>query len=89
MLNDLPEGEELATGTPGLKAIREGQIGWIVLNRPERRNALSAEMWAAIPSAVALLTADPEVRVLILRGAGGEAFAAGADISEAVQLSAD
>jgi enoyl-CoA hydratase/carnithine racemase len=53
-----------------------------VLNRPERRNALSAEMWRAIPDIVRRLAADADIRALALMGEGGEAFAAGADISE-------
>ncbi len=65
-----------------LDAFVEGATGWLVLNRPERRNALNAEMWAAIPPLVAALNAHPEVRTIIIRGKGSEAFAAGADISE-------
>jgi len=65
-----------------LDAFVEGATGWLVLNRPERRNALNGEMWAAIPPLVAALNAHPEVRVIIIRGNGQEAFAAGADISE-------
>jgi enoyl-CoA hydratase len=65
-----------------VSAHSEGAIGWLVLNRPERRNALNAEMWAAIPPLMQALDADPEVRAIVIRGAGGEAFAAGADISE-------
>ncbi|MEN8184334.1 MAG: enoyl-CoA hydratase [Myxococcota bacterium] len=61
---------------------REPPIGWIVFDHPERRNAISTEMWRAIPPAVAELSADPEIRVVILRGAGDLAFVAGADISE-------
>ncbi|MET0482475.1 MAG: enoyl-CoA hydratase [Aestuariivirgaceae bacterium] len=68
--------------TPHLTAGRRGSTGWLVLNRPERRNALSAEMWRAIPDLVRRLADDPEVRALALMGEGGEAFAAGADISE-------
>lgn len=82
MLSELPEGHSLPTGTNELLAIREGVIGWLVINRPERRNALSGAIWAAIPEAVAALAAHPEVKVIVVRGAGQEAFAAGADISE-------
>lgn len=82
MLSELPEGKELPTGTPDLLAIREGVLGWLVLNQPDRRNAISGAMWAAIPGAIAALAAEPEVRAIIIRGAGNEAFAAGADISE-------
>jgi enoyl-CoA hydratase len=68
--------------TPHIKAGRRGATGWLVLNRPERRNALSAEMWRAIPGIIRHLADDGEVRSLALTGEGGEAFAAGADISE-------
>jgi enoyl-CoA hydratase/carnithine racemase len=70
------------SSTPHVEIHREGHIGWITLNRPARRNALDAAMWRAIPEAVRLLTNDREVRVIALTGAGHEAFAAGADISE-------
>jgi enoyl-CoA hydratase/carnithine racemase len=61
---------------------RRGPIGWLVFDQPDRRNAVSVEMWRQIPAAAAELDADPGVRVVILRGAGDAAFIAGADISE-------
>ncbi len=61
---------------------REGAIGWLVFDHPERRNAVSASMWEAVPKRLAELDAAPEVRVVVLRGAGEEAFISGADISE-------
>ena len=60
----------------------EDGIGWIVFDQPERRNAISAEMWQAIPAIAAALDADPAVRVVVMRGAGELAFVSGADISE-------
>jgi enoyl-CoA hydratase/carnithine racemase len=54
----------------------------IVLDRPERRNALSIGMWAALPDLVARANADERVKVIVLHGGGGGTFAAGADISE-------
>lgn len=60
----------------------EGAIGWLVFDHAERRNAISLEMWQAIPERAAALDADPAVRVLVLRGAGEQAFVSGADISE-------
>ena len=60
----------------------EGSIGWVVFDHPERRNAISVEMWRAIPAVAAALDADPAVRVVVLRGAGEQAFVSGADISE-------
>ena len=58
-----------------------GGIGHLVLNQPARRNAISSEMWSAIPPALHRMARDPDIRVLIVRGEG-EHFAAGADISE-------
>jgi len=58
-----------------------GQIGRIILNRPEKRNAVSRAMWRAIPAAIAALDRNDKVRVIILQGAGAH-FAAGADIAE-------
>ena len=60
---------------------KEGALGWIVFHQPERRNAISVEMWEQLPGAVEALDADPEVRAVVLRGEGG-AFVAGADISQ-------
>lgn len=70
------------TPSPLIKASTEKPIGWLVINRADRRNALNREMWTAIPDAVARLDNDPSVRVIVIRGAGEEAFASGADISE-------
>jgi len=61
---------------------KEGPLGWIVFDHPERRNAVSEAMWRAIPDAARTLDEDPDVRVIVLRGAGDVAFVAGADISE-------
>ncbi|MCU0758210.1 MAG: enoyl-CoA hydratase-related protein [Steroidobacteraceae bacterium] len=60
-------------------------LAWVVLNRPERRNAVTAQMWAALPGLAAQLAADPAIRVALVRGAGHEAFSAGADIVEMTQ----
>ena len=57
-------------------------LGWIVFDHPERRNAITNEMWQAIPRAVGELDENPEVRVVLLRGEGEQAFVSGADISE-------
>jgi len=65
-----------------IRTEKDGALGWIIFDSPRRRNAISGEMWRAIPEAVRALDEDPEVRVLILRGAGDVAFVSGADISE-------
>ncbi len=61
---------------------RNGHIGRIVLDHPERHNAISAQMWGGITAAANELEADQEIRVVVIRGAGERAFAAGADISQ-------
>jgi enoyl-CoA hydratase/carnithine racemase len=58
------------------------RIGWLIFDHPERRNAISVEMWREIPRALRELEEDDAVRVLVMRGAGEVAFVAGADISE-------
>lgn len=66
----------------GLRVERDGAVGRLVLDNLARRNAISAQMWRAIPGAIAAFDADPAIRCIVIRGAGTEAFAAGADISE-------
>ena len=60
----------------------ENGVGWITFNQPEKRNAVSLDMWKAIPQILAAFTADDVVRVVAMRGAGDKAFVSGADISE-------
>lgn len=67
--------------TAGLTIGVAGTIGTITLDRPDRRNAITEAMWQALPGALAALTADARVRLIVLRGAAGH-FAAGADITE-------
>jgi enoyl-CoA hydratase len=73
---------KMKSPSPFIEASIDGSTGWLVLNRPERRNALNAGMWAAIPPLIRSLNENQGVRVIVIRGAGSEAFAAGADISE-------
>ena len=72
---------ETAT-TEKLLLEKDGPIGWITFNQPEKRNAVSQEMWQTMPEYVRDLAADDAIRVVILRGAGDAAFVAGADISQ-------
>lgn len=69
-------------GTPRILAHVQDGIGWITFNHPERRNAMSLDMWTGLAIAAQALGSDPAVRVVVLRGAGGKAFVSGADISE-------
>src|SRR6185312_13248722 len=61
---------------------RSDVIATIILNRPERLNALTLEMWQGVGDLFTALEADDGLRCVILRGAGGKAFAPGADIAE-------
>ncbi|HEX9395783.1 MAG TPA: enoyl-CoA hydratase [Burkholderiales bacterium] len=61
---------------------KRGAVGWIVFNQPQKKNAINDAMWRAIPEAMGRFDDDPGVRCVAFRGAGVEAFAAGADISE-------
>ena len=61
---------------------KDGPIGWIIFNQPEKRNAVSQEMWEQMPEYVNDLASDDAIRVVVLRGAGDQAFVAGADISQ-------
>lgn len=60
----------------------DGAIAYIVINNPGKRNALSLEMWAAIPRLIARFSRLPSVKVLCLTGAGDSAFASGMEIGE-------
>ncbi|HEV8297944.1 MAG TPA: enoyl-CoA hydratase-related protein [Acidimicrobiales bacterium] len=65
-----------------IRAYVDGSIGTLVIDNPARRNAMDLAMYAAVPAAVQSLVAHPALRVVVLRGAGSEAFGAGSDISE-------
>jgi len=64
-----------------LQSVADG-VGVITFNNPDKRNAISLEMWEGLGSALAGLRDDPDVRVVVLTGAGGKAFVSGADISQ-------
>ncbi|MCL4799892.1 MAG: enoyl-CoA hydratase/isomerase family protein [Burkholderiales bacterium] len=61
---------------------REGAVGWVVFSNPARFNAMTYDMWKALPEALASLDADPEVRLVVLAGDGDKAFVSGADVSQ-------
>jgi enoyl-CoA hydratase/carnithine racemase len=61
---------------------KEPPLGWLIFNQPEKRNAVSQDMWQLMPDYVHDLATDEAIRVVILRGAGDKAFVAGADISQ-------
>lgn len=75
-------GIPVPTLTEKLVARKEGAVGWIIFNNPARHNATSYEMWQSLPMVLSAYAEDPEIRVIILKGAGEKAFSAGADISQ-------
>ena len=68
--------------TEKMIAEKDGSIGWITFNNPERRNAVSMAMWEALGDIVRDYAKDDAIRVIVLKGAGDKAFVSGADISE-------
>src|SRR6266700_2030840 len=64
-----------------LKTVTDG-VGVITFNNPEKRNAMSLDMWEGLGQALVELRDDPDARVVILVGAGDKAFVSGADISQ-------
>lgn len=60
----------------------EAPLAWVTVNRPAARNALTQAVWRGLAKQFAIVGQDTAVRVIILRGAGNEAFISGADITE-------
>lgn len=73
----------LALNTQKMLAhVDEHGIGWVIFNQPERHNALSLEMWQGLADILSSYATRDDVRIAVMRGAGGKAFVSGADISE-------
>ncbi len=66
-----------------------GGIGTITFNQPEKRNAMSVEMWQGLGHILEAFAEDPTIRVVVLTGAGDKAFVSGADISQFEQQRGD
>ncbi|HXF65239.1 MAG TPA: enoyl-CoA hydratase-related protein [Burkholderiales bacterium] len=69
-------------GGPRIAVEREGAVATVILSNPRKLNALTLSMWEALARAMDALSADESLRCVVLRGAGREAFAAGADLAE-------
>jgi enoyl-CoA hydratase len=70
------------TKTDKMLARKDGGVGYVIFNNPERHNAVSLDMWDATSRILEGFANDEEVRVVVLTGAGGKAFVSGADISK-------
>jgi enoyl-CoA hydratase/carnithine racemase len=65
---------------------REGAVASIVFSNPKKMNAVTYDMWGALPGAVAALDKDPQIRAIVITGDGDKAFISGADISQFEKL---
>ena len=65
-----------------IEVTRDGPIATVFLNRPEKLNALTKAMWRSLGEAIGTLSADGDLRCVIVRGAGDKAFSPGNDIAE-------
>lgn len=70
------------TTTGKMIARKDGRVGYVIFNNPERLNAVSMEMWEATKTILDGYAKDDEVRVVVVTGAGCKAFVSGADISK-------
>jgi enoyl-CoA hydratase/carnithine racemase len=69
-------------GTDKMLSKKEGRVGYVIFNNPERHNAVSLEMWKTTNRFLADFAKDDSVGVVVITGAGGKAFVSGADISK-------
>jgi enoyl-CoA hydratase/carnithine racemase len=81
MLDVIKNNEKSFADGKILKSITEG-VGVVTFNNPEKRNAMSLDMWEGLGEALTELRDDADVRVVVLVGAGDKAFVSGADISQ-------
>lgn len=78
-MSSAPDREPIETGTDDLLAERVGHVAVVTFNRPERRNALSTGVYHGFANVLPVVAADPDLRVMMVTGAGG-AFCAGGDV---------
>lgn len=70
------------TSTDKMLSRKEGSVGYLTFNNPEKRNAVSLDMWEAAEGFMNAFRDDRDIRVVVVSGAGGKAFVSGADISK-------
>lgn len=61
---------------------KDGTIGWVIFDHPERLNAVTQDMWVSLGKILTDYEHDNDIRVVVLKGAGNKAFVSGADISK-------
>ncbi len=79
---DVPKSQEKSYADGKILQSLSDGVGVITFNNPEKRNAMSLDMWEGLGNALIELRDNPEVRVVVLIGAGDKAFVSGADISQ-------
>jgi enoyl-CoA hydratase len=67
---------------PEILLRRDGPVGTVVISNVDKFNAMTTDMWRALPQRIAELDADPAIHVIVLAGDGDKAFVSGADISQ-------
>ena len=72
----------MSPDTDKILSKKDGRVGRLIFNNPERRNAMSLAMWQTTKAVLQEFIDEPEIRVIVLSGAGGKAFVSGADISK-------
>lgn len=77
-----------SSASPVFASLKDG-IGTVYLNRPHKKNALTADMWEGVREGTSALAAEPGCRVICLRSTTPGVFAAGADIAELQQAAED
>src|ERR1700748_2947024 len=70
------------TRTDKMLSRKDGGVGYVIVNNPERHNAVSLEMCSRTAEILDSFAKDDEVRVVVITGAGGKSFVSGADISK-------
>jgi enoyl-CoA hydratase/carnithine racemase len=85
----MPTTETVLKSSGTLRTEVTGSTGWLIIDNPPRRNAMSLAMWRDLPASVEDLVRNDQVRVIVVRGAGGTSFCAGADISEFAETRSD
>jgi len=72
-----------------ISCYQQNSVGHIIIQRPETKNAISQEMWAAFPQMITALNQISDIRSIVISGQGDESFSAGADIAEFSVVRAD
>src|SRR5262249_1358899 len=67
---------------PSIRYEGEAGVARLIIDHPSKMNAMTFEIWSSLPALIEKAVADEEVRVIAIRGAGDQAFCAGADISQ-------